>query len=706
MDDRLADRMRALRGAFPPSQDGEAPDADTILSGISDGIVALDNEWRLVYANQAATRVWGRDLTMFMGKSIHDALGIAEDNKFRLAYMASKYNGEPIAFSGYSEVFAAWVDVRGYPHPDGYIILFRAASPERPIAPRTENEREREAARSINQRIFDTSLDLILVVDRQGHFLRVSPSARAILGHKPEEMAGRNAKDFIHAADLENTRENMRHARRGRDPRNFECRYVHKDGHLVTLAWTGIWSEPDGQYFFIGRDMSERILLESQLRQAQKMEAVGQLTGGVAHDFNNILTVIIGMTEILSQELAGDAALAPLVAAVDEAATRGAQLTQRMLAFARKQPLHARNFDLNGVVRRTAAMLQPVLGEDIALKPVLGDGLWETFADPSQVEDAILNLAVNARDAMPSGGELVIETSNAVLDENYAAQNVEVMPGEYVVVSITDSGSGMPPEVLERVFEPFYTTKEVGRGSGLRAEHGVRLCQAVARSRQDLQRSGARHPRDGLSAARCSRQGGGGGAASARPSRWSRDDPRGGGRQRGPQSRGADPSGTWLSGARIHRRAERARASGAARQHRFAVHRPDHAKRHERAGTFDPRPRDPSGPQGVVHVRLFGALHQGQGRDPRGRTAAEQALPFAKSCGSGSGCARRVSLNLRQILDRFPRHVIRLAAGLVAHAGMLHRIGRARPGRLGRRRLLFRPPDRALAHIRTLRFSP
>jgi PAS domain S-box-containing protein len=467
MDDRLADRMRAPRGAFPPLQDGEAPDSDTILGGISDGIVALDNDWRLVYANQAATRIWGRDLTMFMGKSIHDTLGIAEDNKFRLAYMASKHNGEPIAFSGYSEIFAAWVDVRGYPYPDGYIILFRAASPDRPIERRVENERERETARSINQRIFDTSLDLILVVDRQGHFLRVSPSARAILGHKPDEMAGRNAKDFIYAADLENTRENMRHARRGRDPRNFECRYVHKDGHLVTLAWTGIWSEPDQQYFFIGRDMSERILLESQLRQAQKMEAVGQLTGGVAHDFNNILTVIIGMTEILSQELAGNQSLAPLVAAVDEAATRGAQLTQRMLAFARKQPLHASNFDLNEVVTRTAAMLTPVLGEDIAVKSVLADGLWGAFADPSQVEDAILNLAVNARDAMPNGGGLVIETSNAVLDENYAAQNVEVTAGEYVAVSITDSGSGMPPEVLERVFEPFFTTKEVGRGTGL-----------------------------------------------------------------------------------------------------------------------------------------------------------------------------------------------------------------------------------------------
>jgi PAS domain S-box-containing protein len=467
MDDRLADRIGVLRGAFLASHGIQPPDAETVLGGISDGIVALDNDWRLVYANAAATRIWGRDLTMFMGKSIHDSLGIPEDNKFRLAYMASKHNGEPIAFSGYSEIFAAWVDVRGYPHAEGYIILFRATSPERQIAPRTESEREREAARSINQRIFDTSLDLILVVDRQGYFLRVSPSARAILGHKPEEMIGRNAKEFVYAADLETTRANMRHARRGRDPRNFECRYVHKDGYSVPLTWTGIWSEPDQQYFFIGRDMSDQVLLESQLRQAQKMEAVGQLTGGVAHDFNNILTVIIGMTEILSQELAGDPSLAPLVASVDEAATRGAQLTQRMLAFARKQPLHARNFDLNEIVTRTTTMLAPMLGEDIALKSVLADGLWEAFADSSQVEDAILNLAVNARDAMPNGGELVIETSNAVLDENYAAQNVEVTPGEYVAVSITDSGSGMAPEVLERVFEPFFTTKEVGRGSGL-----------------------------------------------------------------------------------------------------------------------------------------------------------------------------------------------------------------------------------------------
>src|SRR2546423_5512172 len=339
MSDRLADiaagsapaRIRdEVVVAFPTAPAHIS--ADAILASISDGIVSLDNEWRLVYANPAAQSIWGRDLKPVIGKVLHDVLDIAPDNPFRLAYMISKNNGEPIAFTGYSEIFAAWVDVRGYPHPGGYTILFRAAAPDRPGVGRTlESEREREAALSINQRIFDTSLDLILVVDRRGNFIRVSPSSLAILGYAPDEMIGRNAQEFLHPDDLESTRDNMRQARHGRLKRNFECRYLHRDGHPVPLAWTGIWSEPDGQYFFIGRDMAERVALESQLRQAQKMEAVGQLTGGVAHDFNNILTVIIGMTERLSDRLPGNPQRKPIVDAIDEAATRGAQLTQRML---------------------------------------------------------------------------------------------------------------------------------------------------------------------------------------------------------------------------------------------------------------------------------------------------------------------------------------------------------------------------------------
>jgi PAS domain S-box-containing protein len=444
------------------------PGAEDILAGISDGLITLDNEWRVVYVNPAALLMWGRDPGALIGRTIHEALDISVDNPFHAVYSASKINNEPVAFSGYSDLFAGWVDVRGYPHPAGYTILFRPSKEHgRGAGAISPSERERETVRSINQRIFDTSLDLILVVDRRGVFLRVSPSSRAILGYAPEEMTGRNAKDFLFIDDLENTRAEMRLARHGALSRNFQCRYVHKDGHPVPIAWTGIWSEPDRQYFFIGRDMTERMALESQLRQAQKMEAVGQLTGGVAHDFNNLLTVIIGMSELLSDAVGGDAKLAPIVQAIDEAASRGAQLTQRMLAFARKQPLQARNIDLNEIVSRAGVMLGRTIGEDIDLKLALGSGLWPALADPSQIEDVILNLAVNARDAMPNGGHLLIETANTHLDEQYAAQNVEVTAGDYVSVVVTDSGTGMPPEVVERVFEPFFTTKEVGRGTGL-----------------------------------------------------------------------------------------------------------------------------------------------------------------------------------------------------------------------------------------------
>jgi nitrogen-specific signal transduction histidine kinase len=228
-----------------------------------------------------------------------------------------------------------------------------------------------------------------------------------------------------------------------------------------------VWSEPDQQHFFIGRDMTEQVRLEGQLRQAQKMEAIGQLTGGIAHDFNNILTAIIAMTDLLADEVAGDPKRSEMVRTIDEAAERGAQLVHRLMAFARKQPLLAASLDLNDIVSRMAAILQPTLGEDISLKTALAPDLWPALADAHQLEDAIVNLAVNARDAMPKGGQLVIETANAHLDHEYATHNVGVAPGDYVAVIVTDSGTGMAPDVVERVFEPFFTTKSEGHGTGL-----------------------------------------------------------------------------------------------------------------------------------------------------------------------------------------------------------------------------------------------
>jgi CheY-like chemotaxis protein len=197
------------------------------------------------------------------------------------------------------------------------------------------------------------------------------------------------------------------------------------------------------------------------------MEAIGQLTGGIAHDFNNILAIIIGMTELVAVGVAGDAKLSDMVKKIDDAAERGVQLVQRMLAFARKQPLEARVLNVNEAVKRAAAMLERTVGEHIALQTSLAEDLWPALADPSQLEDAIINLAVNARDAMPKGGDLALETANVRLDEVCAAGRTDVPPGDYVAVFVTDSGTGMPPEVIERAFEPFFTTKEVGRGSGL-----------------------------------------------------------------------------------------------------------------------------------------------------------------------------------------------------------------------------------------------
>jgi signal transduction histidine kinase len=249
--------------------------------------------------------------------------------------------------------------------------------------------------------------------------------------------------------------------------RNFETRYVHKDGQAVTLTWMGTWSEPVRRHFFVGRDLTEKRAAEAQFRQAQKMEAVGQLTGGVAHDFNNILTVITGTIGILTDALADRPQLVAVAKMIDEAAERGASLTKHLLAFARRQPLQPREVDVNALILETAKLLHPTLGEQIEIAPLLAEDAWTALVDPSQLTTAILNLALNARDAMPAGGKLALETNNIYLDEGYASMHSEVTVGNYVMIAVSDTGSGIPAADLEKVFDPFFTTKEVGKGTGL-----------------------------------------------------------------------------------------------------------------------------------------------------------------------------------------------------------------------------------------------
>ena len=334
----------------------------------------------------------------------------------------------------------------------------------------TESKRAQQAlSREIEerQRIFETSQDLILVTDTAGNFVQVSPSALAIIGYRPQEMIGHSAVEFIHPDDLDSTRQEMRAARRGKQMRGFEARYRHKDGRTVILNWMGTWSEPVRRHFFIGRDVTEQRAAEAQLRQVQKMDAIGQLTGGVAHDFNNVLTVITGTIGILAEAVADRPDLVSIARLIDDAADRGAQLTKHLLAFARKQPLQPREVDVNALVLEAAKLLHPTLGEQVEISPKLADDAWSALVDPNQLTTAVLNLALNARDAMPRGGKITLETRNVFLDDGYASMHSEVTVGNYVMVAVSDTGTGIPPELLDRVFDPFFTTKEVGKGTGL-----------------------------------------------------------------------------------------------------------------------------------------------------------------------------------------------------------------------------------------------
>ncbi len=221
----------------------------------------------------------------------------------------------------------------------------------------------------------------------------------------------------------------------------------------------------------ITRDLTERRAADERARQAQKMEGIGQLTGGVAHDFNNLLTIIIGNLATLQNNLAKPSDRLDRLRRSAENAMRGARraelLTQRLLAFSRQQPLDPKPIELSRLITGISDLLRRTLGEQIVVETVLTGGVWRALADPNQLELAILNLAINARDAMPSGGRLTIETANVHLDEKYAATQAEVLPGQYVLLAVTDSGCGMTPEVKAQAFDPFFTTKDVGHGTGL-----------------------------------------------------------------------------------------------------------------------------------------------------------------------------------------------------------------------------------------------
>ncbi|MGH9861995.1 MAG: PAS domain S-box protein [Candidatus Acidiferrales bacterium] len=305
---------------------------------------------------------------------------------------------------------------------------------------------------------------------REGKFLTVNPALREMLHYgSKEELLAANAYD-IYRDPAERDRLFEAHLSGDRFE-GVEVAWKRKDGKPLTVRLGGrVVRDPQGEVAYmevIAENITERRVLEQALRQAMKMEAVGRLAGGVAHDFNNLLTVIRGHSELLSNRLGEGHALRPSVLEIDKAAQRAAALTQQLLAFSRKQMIQPRLLDLNGVVANTQDMLRRLIGEDIELIAVASPELASVKADPNQLEQVILNLAVNARDAMPKGGKLIIETANAELDEVYASQHPGARPGRYVLLAVSDTGTGMDAETQAHLFEPFFTTKEKGKGTGL-----------------------------------------------------------------------------------------------------------------------------------------------------------------------------------------------------------------------------------------------
>jgi two-component system cell cycle sensor histidine kinase/response regulator CckA len=319
--------------------------------------------------------------------------------------------------------------------------------------------------------ITENAADMIAVVDSRGKILYSSPSYQKILGYTPIEMESMSAAEQIHPGDQEKVLQATTQALLAGSKSNLEYRMRHKNGSWRTLESRASTISRNGKVeklLIVNRDVTERKHLEEQFRQAQKMEAVGRLSGGVAHDFNNLLGVIIGYGEMMQGgNLAGDSARS-CIEEVLKAAHRAASLTRQLLAFSRQQVLDPRVLDLNAVVRDMEKMLKRLIGEDIQLRTCLEPSLVSIKADQGQIEQVILNLAVNARDAMPNGGELKLQTSNFFMDEAFVSRYpYPVRVGEYVLLTVTDNGVGMDPTTRTRAFEPFFTTKEKGKGTGL-----------------------------------------------------------------------------------------------------------------------------------------------------------------------------------------------------------------------------------------------
>ncbi len=437
------------------------------LETMTDAFITLDREWRLTYINREGQRLLRRRRYDVLGKVLWDEFPEAIGTVFEREYRRACAGNDPVTFEAHYPPLERWFEVRAFPSEEGLAIYFHDVTDRRHIreALRRSEERFRLVARVTGDTIWDWDVGT--------DTMWWSENLRLTFELDPATMPSAAAwSERIHPADRPRVRDGLTEFLNGKSNAwSTEYRFARADGSFAHVMDHGlaIRDEHGKAVRLLGAmsDISQRRKLEDDLRQAQRLEAVGQLTGGVAHDFNNLLTVILGNAGAIMDGLAHDPSLRELAELTRTAAQQGAALTSRLLAFARRQELKPAPIDVRELVRGSESLLRKAAGERVVLDIQSRPSLWCALIDPVQLEAALLNLCINARDAMPRGGRITIELANHSVTERGPDGETDVTVGDYVAIVVRDNGVGMSPEVAARAFEPFFTTKEIGKGSGL-----------------------------------------------------------------------------------------------------------------------------------------------------------------------------------------------------------------------------------------------
>lgn len=434
---------------------------------------------QLLYVSPAYQQIWGRTCQSLYenNQSWKDAIH-PEDKERVLNLAAKKYDTGQYEYE-YRIIrpdgSIRWIWDRGYAVPDEQGGINRFVG----IADDFTDKKKAEEQAAMLAAIVEYADDAIVSLTLNGIVIGWNQGAERMYGYSAEEMIGHRISCLHPPEKQEEYQTVMARAKKGERVSAFDTMRLRKDGTLIPVSLTASAIEVQPGHVTgttkISHDISNIKRLEEQFRQAQKMEAVGTLAGGVAHDFNNLLTVINGYSEILISRLPADDPMRELLAEIHKAGERAGTLTRQLLAFSRQQILEPKVLDLNAVLTDTETMLRRLIGEDIILTTVLDPALMPVKVDPGQIQQVLMNLAVNARDAMPQGGRLNVETRNVTLDATYRQKHLQVQPGAYSMLAVSDTGTGMDEATKARIFEPFFTTKGVGKGTGLglAVVHGV-----------------------------------------------------------------------------------------------------------------------------------------------------------------------------------------------------------------------------------------